>query len=126
MVGGTEQDKELAQRSKPLITPLAQLESLNWLDNNAEAPPAAAHVVGELQVLVPLAGLIDVEEERTRLNKNIEKISKELQKAQGQMNNERFMSKAPEAVVQGVKDTIEEASKKLQGYQSQLERLQQL
>ena len=123
---GTAEDRDLAATAKTLITPLAQLESMDWLEAGAEVPPSATHVVGELQVLVPLAGLIDVEEERTRLNKNIEKISKELQKAQAQMQNERFMAKAPEAVVQGVKDTIEDASKKLQGYQDQLEKLKDL
>lgn len=48
---------------------------------------------------MPLEGLIDIEEELKRLQKELDKWAKEVKLVQGKLSNERFVSKAPEAVV---------------------------
>ncbi len=126
LAGGTEHDQKLTSLATPLITPLAQLESLRWLNPHEQAPPAATHVVGELQVLIPLAGLVNINEERARLTKHIDKIKKEQDKALTQINNERFVAHAPETVVAQVRQTIETTTSKLNQYTAQLEELNKL
>jgi valyl-tRNA synthetase len=52
-----------------------------------------------MEILVPMAGLIDKDAELARLNKEVEKLQKELQRVQGKLGNENFISKAPVEVV---------------------------
>ncbi|MGM0897209.1 MAG: valine--tRNA ligase [Bacillota bacterium] len=56
-------------------------------------------VVSGAELFMPLEGLIDIEEELKRLQKELDKWAKEVKLVQGKLSNERFVSKAPEAVV---------------------------
>jgi len=60
---------------------------------------SATALVGDMEILVPMAGLIDKDAELARLNKEVEKTQKEYQQVQGKLSNEKFVSKAPEEVV---------------------------
>lgn len=65
-----------------------------------EAPgQAMSAVVSGAEIFLPLAGLINIEEEITRLEKELEKWAKEVKLVNGKLSNERFVSKAPEALV---------------------------
>ena len=64
-----------------------------------KTPVSATALVGELELLIPMAGLIDVDAELARLSKQLEKADKELAKISGKLSNERFVSNAPEAVI---------------------------
>ena len=61
---------------------------------------AAAAVIGEIVVYIPLAGLIDIEKEKTRLQKRMDKVIKDLDSTQKTLNNPNFIERAPEAVVE--------------------------
>ena len=76
---------------------LAKIESVTEL--LAEAPASATALVGELQVFIPLAGLIDLSAEKTRLAKELKRIEIEIGKCQGKLASETFVANAPEAVV---------------------------
>jgi valyl-tRNA synthetase len=78
---------------------LAKLENIEWLSAESEAPAAATGLYGNVEVLVPLAGLIDVSAEQARLEKEIGKLESGLKAVSGKLNNEKFVSNAPEAVV---------------------------
>ena len=65
----------------------------------AQPPPAAAALVGELTLLVPMAGLIDPAAELVRLNKKIKKTNEEIARAQAKLGNEKFILSAPAPVV---------------------------
>jgi valyl-tRNA synthetase len=80
------------------VKSLAKLESMIWLKDE-EAPMSATQLVGKMEVLVPMAGLIDVEAEITRLNKELEKAGKEITRLEGKLSNEKFVSNAPADVV---------------------------
>jgi len=88
----------LAPQEKLLMS-LAKLESIVWLDADAEVENAALAPLSELKIFLPLAGLVNVAEELTRVAKNMEKIEKEMGGLKGRLNNEKFVASAPEAVV---------------------------
>ena len=69
-----------------------------------KGPPASRSALGEL--FLPLDGLIDVEAEKARLEGQLEKISKEIEKAGAKLNNPKFTERAPEDVLQEAKDRL--------------------
>ncbi|WP_203333139.1 valine--tRNA ligase [Planococcus beigongshangi] len=70
------------------------------IGQNIQAPEKSmSAVVSGAELFMPLEGLIDVDAELARLNKELEKWAKEVKLVQGKLSNERFVSKAPEAVV---------------------------
>jgi valyl-tRNA synthetase len=95
------------------ITALTRAESVQVLDPAAaEAQPATkalAGVSGELQVLLPIEGLVDLEALRGRLEKDIAKASKEIQGLAGRLANPNFAGKAPPEVVAECKANLAEA-----------------
>ncbi len=97
--GGNQEDRERAERDKDVLQRLANVGDINWLAAVETAPPNALALVGDLKVMVPLAGLIDVAAERQRLDKELEKLTKELKRIQGKLGNESFVAKAPAEVV---------------------------
>ena len=75
------------------------LEQITWLEAGEQAPQSATALVGEMKVLVPMAGLIDVEAELARLDKEIGKAEGDLKRVQGKLSNPKFVDNAPEDVV---------------------------
>jgi len=100
MRNGSEQDKSRLQSNMNFLQKLAKLESVTWLNEGDEVPMSATALVGDMEVLVPMAGLIDKDAELARLQKEIDKASKDLQRIQGKLGNESFVAKAPAAVVE--------------------------
>jgi valyl-tRNA synthetase len=97
---GSEQDQARLDANLTFLQTLAKLESVTWLNAGDEAPMSATALVGDMEVLVPMAGLIDKEAELARLQKEIDKASKELQRIQGKLSNDSFVAKAPAEVVE--------------------------
>lgn len=79
-----------------------------------------------MELLVPMAGLIDVKAESARLQKEIDKLSKELARVEGKLNNPKFVDKAPEAVVAKEKDKLAEMKGAHERLQQQLEEISNL
>jgi valyl-tRNA synthetase len=77
---------------------LTRLESISIL--SADAPASATALVGELQLFIPLAGLIDLDAEKVRLNKELKRIEIEIGKCRGKLSSETFVVNAPAAVVE--------------------------
>ncbi|MBD3896665.1 valine--tRNA ligase [Halomonas sp. ML-15] len=95
--GAADQARLTANRL--FLAKLAKLESITWLDNPDEAPLSATQLVGEMEVLVPMADLIDKDAELARLTKEIDKQDKLIGGIEKKLGNESFVAKAPEAVV---------------------------
>lgn len=106
--GGSEQDKARMEANLTFLQKLAKIESITWLESGSEAPMSATALVGDMEVLVPMAGLIDKEAELARLQKEIDKASKDLQRIEGKLGNESFVAKAPAAVVEKEKAKCED------------------
>jgi len=96
---GDSDDQRRLEENRQYLCKLAKLESITWLDNPEDAPLSATALAGDLEILVPMAGLIDVDAELKRLSKEIEKLSSDVQKLSGKLSNEKFVANAPEEVV---------------------------
>lgn len=104
-----------------LICKLAKLDKLAWVDMNQDIPQAAMKVVGEVEVLVSLAGAIDVDAEQARLQKDMAKLQAEIQKCQAKLTNPSFVDKAPAAVVEQEQARLHEFSQSLALLKQQLQ-----
>ena len=83
-------------------------------------------LVGELKVLVPMAGLIDPTAERKRLGKEIDRLEGDLRRSEGKLANENFVERAPEQVVQKERDRAAAAAEELAVLKKQLAALDAL
>ena len=122
---GNEEDQRRLTQNETFLKSLAKIETINWLGDE-EAPLAATQLVGDLEVLVPMAGLIDKDAEITRLGKEVDKISKELQRLQGKLSNEKFTSKAPADVVEKEKAKLSDAQASFDRLHEQLEKIKSI
>ncbi len=82
-----------------------------------------AGMMGTVQVLIPLAGLVDVAALQAKLTKDLQKIEGEIQALSTRLNNPKFVDKAPADVVQTVRDSLLEAETQAQLLQNRLDRL---
>jgi valyl-tRNA synthetase len=103
---GSEQDRQRLQANQHYITCLAKVNAVHWLTSEQSAPEAATQLVGQMKVLLPLAGLIDPKVERSRLTKQLAKLNKEISQQQAKLNNANFTAKAPAEVVAAVREKL--------------------
>jgi len=96
----TAEDVTRLEANRPFLAKLAKLETIEVLAEGSEAPMSAIQLVGDLEVLVPMLGLIDVNAEIARLTKEAEKLNKELTGVTNKLNNANFVDKAPAVVVE--------------------------
>jgi len=118
---GGDEDKRRFESNKSYISALAKLESMEWLVG--EAPLSATQLVGSMEVLVPMAGLIDVDAEVARLTKELDKASKEIGRLKGKLNNEKFVGNAPEDVVAKEKSKLADAESSYRILNEQVEKI---
>ena len=121
--GGNDSDRARAGRFDGSLRFLSRLESIDWLDTGTEPPAAAAAVLGELKLLIPLEGLIDLGAERSRLDKEIKRIEGEIGKCNGKLGNARFVDNAPAEVVDQERARLAEWTTQLDGLKQQRQRL---
>ena len=121
--GGGERDRKLLAATQTPLKRLAKVETLAWIEADAEPPPAAAEVVGDLQVLVPLAGVVDAAAEQARLRKEMDKVAKDLARVDAKLGNDGFLAKAPDAVVAKEREKSRALRKRFDVLGAQMERL---
>ncbi|HET9836118.1 MAG TPA: class I tRNA ligase family protein, partial [Rhodanobacteraceae bacterium] len=97
LADGDAGDRRRGDKFAAQIAFLARSEAPRWLQKGEAEPAAAAAVVGTLRVLIPLAGLIDLDAERARLTKEIARIEGEIAKSNAKLAN--FGERTPAAVV---------------------------
>ena len=102
------------------------MESIQQLSENDSAPESATALVGEMKILIPLAGLVDKEQEILRLNKEIEKLMKHQQQLSGKLNNKKFISGAPKMVVEKEQSKLSSVEKTLGDLELQLKKISSL
>ncbi len=94
------QDKARVEANQTFFATLAKLESMTILADGETAPMSTTQLVGEMELLIPMAGLIDVAAEMARIDKQLEKLVGEAKRIEGKLNNQGFVAKAPEAVIE--------------------------
>jgi valyl-tRNA synthetase len=97
--GGTG-DRTRVERFASQLRFLNKLERIGFLAAADAAPAAAAAVVGELKLLVPLEGLVDLGAERARLDKELKRVEGEIAKCRNKLASDTFVQNAPAAVVE--------------------------
>ncbi len=103
----TAEATEEINNAAPYIRNLARLKSFNCSHDGQPPAQAASALVAGMEIYVPLAGIIDFELETARLTKELGKAEKELAQVEKKLANEKFLAKAPEAVV--VKEKAKQA-----------------
>jgi len=99
LLNANENDRMLANRHIRLLERVGRVESIVTLASSDTAPASATALLGEMRLLVPMKGIIDVEAEKDRLNKQLAKISSDIQRSRGKLGNDKFVNNAPAAVV---------------------------
>ena len=123
---GSDNDKALFETHENYLKKLAKLESITWLNKGDDAPESATALVGEMKLLIPMAGLIDKDAELKRLDKETEKLIKPIKALEGKLLNPGFTDKAPEAVVQKEKDKLVEMKSALANLEEQKTKIESM
>ncbi|KAB5621282.1 valine--tRNA ligase [Pseudomonas putida] len=116
-------DQRRLQENEALLKKLAKVETFTVLGEQDEAPLSATALVGDLQVLVPMAGLIDKDAELARLNKEIQRLQGEVQRVGGKLSNAAFVDKAPPAVIEKERAKLAESEQALANFTEQHARI---
>ena len=123
---GSTQDKAFLNNNMAYLKKLGRLESITWLSSDDDAPESAIALVDEMKILIPMAGLIDKEAELARLDKEIQKINKDMPRIVGKLNNPKFMDKAPADVVDKEKAKLVALESSLKNLKEQLDKIKAL
>ena len=119
-----EADRGRIQSHADMLSDLARLKSLRVEAPGEHPKKMAAAVAGEISIFVSLEGVVDFGREILRLEKEINKITGELTALSKKLNNEDFLEKAPDAVVEKAKTRYQGLLEKQQKLQSSLERIE--
>lgn len=106
----------ILQDNRHYIKIMAKVSDIYIGDDVVKPPKSAAAVVDDIEIYMPLAGVIDLEKERDRLLKKLSKIENNLRNCVKKLNNKDFINNAPEDIVQGErerKENLEITSEKL-------------
>ena len=122
----SEQDKQYTERHRAYLERLAGLESITVLAEGERPPEAAIALIGDLSILVPMAGLIDAAAEAERLGKQLAAAQKNLATAQKKLANENFVRNAPPEVVEQERTRIADQERTVTNLTAQLERVRRL
>ena len=120
---GSDDDRKLADRYASQLSFLLKLEAIEWLAADGQAPASAVAIVGELKLLVPLQGLVDLDAERTRLDKEIKRVEIEIAKCNGKLASDTFVQNAPAAVVEQERKRLVDWNIQLTGLREQRAKL---
>jgi valyl-tRNA synthetase len=97
---GDDADRKRLDTNSQFLVKLAKLDTIAWLDAAGEAPLSATALVGTMEVLVPMSGLIDKDVELARLNKELSRLQGEVKRLSGKLGNAKFVDKAPAQVIE--------------------------
>jgi len=116
-----EVELKTLEENKVFLTKLAKLEKLTFGTEIEKVKGAGFRVAKNSEIYVPLAGLLDVEAETTKINTQIAKLEKDLAKVTGKLSNEKFVSKAPAHIIDREKKIQKEYEDKLAKLRENLE-----
>ncbi|MCM2972121.1 valine--tRNA ligase [Larsenimonas suaedae] len=123
---GTASDQAQLEANRRFLTKLAKLNSAQWLDTPEDAPLSATQLVGQMEVLVPMADLIDKEKELARLDKDIQKQQGLITGTEKKLGNEGFLAKAPASVVEKEQAKLSEFKDTLAALEAQRDKISAL
>ena len=108
------------------ILALTRVEELQIFADGKRPKGSASYIFNEIEIFVPLAGLVDVDQELAKLEKEMDKVSLQLKKVEGKLGNSKFLDNAPPEVVAGEREKQETLSAKLEKIKESKERLKHI
>jgi valyl-tRNA synthetase len=127
LLGNTnDSDRKNAEQHEIYLSSLAKVESIEILAAGEDGPESATALVGEMKLLIPLAGLIDKDAELARLEKEMGKLQADIDRTEKKLTNPAFVDKAPEAVVNKERDKLNDAKSALDNLSAQADRIRAL
>ncbi len=105
----TPEIKQRIKKYSPILMSLSKLKHIHYLEEIDKAPLSASAVVGELELMIPMAGIIDKEAELSRLERELSKLDKDIAHATGKLDNKTFTDKAPAEVIQKEREKLAQA-----------------
>jgi valyl-tRNA synthetase len=124
--GGREADRDRLERNHRYLETVGRIESVTWLEAENTAPESSTALVGNMKLLIPLAGLIDKEAEIARLGKELERAGNELNGCDRKLANAGFVDKAPAEVVDKVRSRATDLRATIGNLEAQLEKIRAL
>lgn len=123
---GDDDDLRRLEENRQFLMTLAKISDIQWLTEGENSPMSATSLVGQMEILVPMAGLIDKAAELLRLGKEIDKLQKELARIEGKLNNPKFVDKAPLDVVNKEREKQAAQQQSLLKFEQQLQQISEL
>lgn len=123
---GDDDDLRRLEENRQFLMTLAKISDIQWLTEGEKSPMSATSLVGQMEILVPMAGLIDKAAELLRLGKEIDKLQKELARIEGKLNNPKFVDKAPLDVVNKEREKQAAQQQSLLKFEQQLQQISEL
>ncbi len=120
--GASDQTRGFVDDHRDLVMRLARLESMDAADKIAKG--ALQIIVDETTFVLPLSGVIDLDAEQARLQKEIARLEGEIEKFEKKLGNEKFVTKAPAEVVETERERLNEATATRARVGAALERIQ--
>jgi valyl-tRNA synthetase len=119
----TEQDRRNASAHRATLDFLARIESIEVLEPGDAGPESATALVGNMKVLIPLAGLIDKDAELARLEKEMGRLRQDIDRTEKKLANSSFVDKAPAAVVEKERQKLAQNQAALKDLAAQAEKI---
>ncbi|MCA0404254.1 MAG: valine--tRNA ligase [Proteobacteria bacterium] len=95
----TTEIKERLEKYQSILMSLAKVTHIHCMAEEEPVPASATAIIGEMELLIPIANLIDKEAELARLSKELSKLEKDISLAEGKLNNPKFTDKAPAEII---------------------------
>jgi valyl-tRNA synthetase len=119
-------DEQYLANNISILNSVAKMKNINKLSTAEQAPESATALVNDMKIFIPLAGLIDKNQEITRLNKEIKKLEKQKSQFEGKLNNENFIKGAPEAIINIEKERLTKTLSAICDFNNQLKKISSL
>ena len=123
---GEEIDRSRLKENEVFLKKLAKLSHISWLGEGDDAPVSATALVDKLEILIPMADLIDKDAELARLAKETDKLEKGLSRIEGKLSNASFVDKAPAAVVEKEREKVQTHKQSLLKLQEHTKRIRKM
>ena len=122
----SENDEENLEKHRQSLEKLAKVTNARVLKDAEEQPPALTALAGTLEVMVPMAGVVDVDKELARLDKELERMMADQARTSAKLQNKNFVDRAPEAVVAKEKQKLAELEAGIASIAAQKSKIEEL
>jgi valyl-tRNA synthetase len=126
LAGANATDRERIFGNRAYIDRLARVSDIEHIEEGSDVRGAATALLGDMRIMVPLAGLIDVGAEIARLDKQLARARKELEACRRKLDNANFVENAPAEIIAKERDRAAELSQRSDHLSVQLARIREI